>query len=176
MTCLRPLVVWLTCLGAIGLAFGCHPTADPTSPRSPTMMPGGASDADAESGPFAAGKKVFADQNCARCHSGGGAGGTPMGGPPGAGGPPGRGGPMAGGPPPDGPPPGAGGPPPGRGGGGRGPDLAHVGRDPNHTVEWLMGYVRNPRATKPDSRMPSFESKISEDDLRALAEYLASLK
>jgi hypothetical protein len=37
--------------------------------------------------------------------------------------------------------------------------------------------VRDPKATKPNSRMPPQpESKISDADLRAVAEYLASLK
>jgi cbb3-type cytochrome oxidase cytochrome c subunit len=58
----------------------------------------------------------------------------------------------------------------------RGPDLATVGSDPEHTVEWLMEYVQNPKSKKPEARMPGFEGKISEPDLRALAEYLASLK
>jgi cytochrome c2 len=95
----------------------------------------------------------------------GGPGGPPMvGGPPGGpGGPPGLGGPGG--------PPGPGGMMPGRG-----PDLGKVGQNPDHTVEWLMKYVRNPKSVKPESRMPSFEARIKDDDLRALGEYLASLK
>jgi mono/diheme cytochrome c family protein len=101
---------------------------------------------------FAAGKRVFT-QHCARCHSVGGAGGpgqVPGGGPGGPGG--------------------------GPGGRNRGPDLSTTGRDPNHTVDWLMAFVREPTSVKPRSRMPGFEGKITEPDLRALAEYLASLK
>jgi len=65
----------------------------------------------------------------------------------------------------------------GRGAGGRGPrgpDLSRAGAD--HTVDWLVEQIREPRSHKPDSRMPSYGDKISEDDLRALASYLASLK
>src|SRR5262249_3360757 len=58
----------------------------------------------------------------------------------------------------------------------RGPDLGRVGADPNHTVDWLSAYIRNPRAQKPNSRMPPYQGKIQEQDLRALAESLASLK
>ncbi len=58
----------------------------------------------------------------------------------------------------------------------RGPDLGKVGQDPAHTLDWLMEHIRNPKAHKPDSRMPPFEGKIKEEDLRAVAEYLASLK
>jgi cbb3-type cytochrome oxidase cytochrome c subunit len=65
----------------------------------------------------------------------------------------------------------------GRGGRGRGPDLSRVGANPSHTVDWFMKFVRNPQSIKPDSRMPAFEeAKINEEDLRALAQYLASLK
>ena len=59
----------------------------------------------------------------------------------------------------------------------KGPDLARIGKDPAHTVDWLMQYIRNPKSMKQRSGMPSFdESKISDADLRKLAEYLASLK
>jgi mono/diheme cytochrome c family protein len=59
---------------------------------------------------------------------------------------------------------------------GRGPDLSRVGANPTHTVEWLSDHVRNPRSHRPQSRMPGYEEKISREDLRSLAEYLASLK
>lgn len=142
-----------------------------------------------ETGPFAAGKKVFAANGCGRCHRmAGGPGGPQMaqgfGGPPpgapGPGGPP-EGAPGAGGPPPGGPGgppggPGQGGPGPGGPRGGRAPDLSKIGADPEHTVEWLMDFVRNPKAINPDAKMPAFGDRINDNDLRALAEYLASLK
>ena len=58
----------------------------------------------------------------------------------------------------------------------KGPDLATVGRDPAHTLDWFIEHVRNPKAHKADSKMPPFEGKIQDDDLKALAEYLGSLK
>lgn len=58
----------------------------------------------------------------------------------------------------------------------RGPDLSHVGADPIHTTDWLIEHIRNPKTHKPDSRMPPFDGKISAEDLKVLAEYLASLK
>lgn len=58
----------------------------------------------------------------------------------------------------------------------RGRDLTRVGADPNHTSQWLIEHVKNPRAHNPNSRMPAFEGKITEQDLNALAAYLASLK
>src|SRR5258708_354346 len=124
---------------------GANPGGAPGPVGQTGQVGGGSQD-------FAVGKRVFT-QNCARCHSIGGAGGPAEG----AGGGPGRGG---------------GGP----GGKNRGPDLSTVGRDPAHTVDWLMAFIREPTSKKPRSRMPGFEGKIAEADLRALAEYLASLK
>jgi mono/diheme cytochrome c family protein len=56
----------------------------------------------------------------------------------------------------------------------RGPDLGTVGT--KRSQDWLMEHVRNPKAHNPQSRMPGFEGKIDQADLRALGEYLASLK
>jgi mono/diheme cytochrome c family protein len=123
------------------------PIADNT-PRRMSSVASGATGGEVDR--LAAGRRVFEANDCARCHAVGG-------GPAGAGSPDGV-------------------PRMGRGGRNRGPDLAHVGQDPAHTVAWLMEHVRDPKSHKPESRMPSFEGKISEDDLRALAEYLASLK
>lgn len=128
---------------------------------------------------FAAGKKVYADNNCARCHKLGETGGGPsfggMGGPGGwKGGPPGGFAEGKKGPPGDiadgkkGPPP---------GGGMGGTDLTKVGADSKHTVAWLSAHIRDPKSHSPYSRMPaSGPDKISDTDLKALAEYLASLK
>jgi mono/diheme cytochrome c family protein/Zn-finger nucleic acid-binding protein len=59
---------------------------------------------------------------------------------------------------------------------GKGPNLSRVGANATHTVDWISEYIRNPKAQKPDSRMPGFANKIQAQDLRTLAEYLASLK
>jgi len=53
---------------------------------------------------------------------------------------------------------------------------AGTGRNPAHTVDWLMAFIRDPASQKPDSNMPGFEGRINDADLRALAEYLTSLK
>jgi hypothetical protein len=142
---------------------------------------------------YAAGKKVYADNTCAKCHKlgetggKGPAGGFPGG--PGAGGPggfpggPGAGGPGAGGPGAGGPGgfPGKGGPPVGGGfpGGGfpSGPDLTTVGADPKHTEQWLKEQIRDAKKHSPDSKMPSYPAdKISDADLDHLVKYLASRK
>jgi mono/diheme cytochrome c family protein len=59
---------------------------------------------------------------------------------------------------------------------GRGPNLAKVGADPSHTVEWFTAFIRNPRSVKPNIRMPAFEGRIQPNDLKLLAEYLTTLK
>ncbi|HEV3143589.1 MAG TPA: c-type cytochrome [Gemmataceae bacterium] len=163
---------WLLLLGFFGLiAFGvgCNWSSSTTS-SGPQGGPGPGSNAvpfDAESGPHAAGKKVLQNSGCFRCHTVDGArgavgGGMPMGGPP------------PGGPGPDGPGPGG----PGKGMmGSRGPDLGKVASNPERNVDWFIKYVRNPKSVRPEARMPSFdETKIKDSDLKALAEYLASLK
>ncbi len=126
-----------------------------------------------------AGRKIFDSQGCVRCHSLGGAvaggpmrGGRPPGGGPGAGlggGPGGRGG-MQGGPP--------GGPAGGGGGMGRnrGPDLTKVGAKQGRTADWIAAHIRDPKSHNQQSRMPGLAGKISEEDLKTLAEYLAGLK
>ena len=70
-------------------------------------------------------------------------------------------------------PPGEG---PGMGRGGKGPNLAKVGADPKHTKAWLSEHIRDPKSHVEESRMPKFEGKIKGDDLKALVDYLASLK
>jgi mono/diheme cytochrome c family protein len=143
------------------------PGPDMTTPEAPEPT-----------GPFAAGKKVFA-RSCARCHSTG----ENMGGPPKMGGEPGKGGPpeMAGEPGKGGPPPGGepgkGGPPRGpMGRMGRGPNLSKVAADPKHTREWIVEHIKDPQKHKPESRMPKFEGKLKDEDIQAVADYLASLK
>ena len=55
-----------------------------------------------------------------------------------------------------------------------GPDLTHVGkRLPD--IEWHIKHLKNPQSVRPDSTMPSYE-KLSEEKLRALSAYMASLK
>jgi mono/diheme cytochrome c family protein/uncharacterized protein YbaR (Trm112 family) len=63
-----------------------------------------------------------------------------------------------------------------RGRGGRGPDLSRVGAKPGRTIDWLAEQIRDPQSHRPDSRMPGYAGKISDDDIHALAAYLASLK
>jgi cbb3-type cytochrome c oxidase subunit II len=57
-----------------------------------------------------------------------------------------------------------------------GPDLMHAGsREPTDDVAWVIQHLRDPRAIRPWSAMPSY-AHLSETDLAALAEYVVSLK
>lgn len=59
----------------------------------------------------------------------------------------------------------------------KGPDLGKVGQEAGRDVEWFVAYVRDPKSKKPDSGMPPFEpQKLSDSELRAVGEYLTSLK
>jgi mono/diheme cytochrome c family protein len=57
-----------------------------------------------------------------------------------------------------------------------GPDLTHVGADPSHTADWIAAHIKNPKSHNPNSRMPAFEGRISDADLKTLSEYLAAQK
>jgi mono/diheme cytochrome c family protein len=58
---------------------------------------------------------------------------------------------------------------------GKGPDLSHVGS--KRPADWIAEHIRDPKAHAAQSRMPRYpESKISQTDLKVLADYLASLK
>ena len=60
-------------------------------------------------------------------------------------------------------------------GGTNGPDLSAVGADAKHTPKWLETKIVNPKASKPDSAMPPYDS-IKGKDLSNLVAYLGSLK
>jgi mono/diheme cytochrome c family protein len=57
-----------------------------------------------------------------------------------------------------------------------GPDLAHVASAEGHTREWLMGYVRDPHGQNPQAKMPAFGSKLTEEELNGVADFLVTLK
>jgi mono/diheme cytochrome c family protein len=57
-----------------------------------------------------------------------------------------------------------------------GPDLAKVAADETHTREWLMNYVRDPHGQNPQAKMPAFGSKLGEDNLGKVADFLLTLK
>ena len=150
--------------GLLGLTFlilvGCKREEQPPPQGGPNNFPGpppmpGPPPVLEETEPHAAGKKVYNANGCMRCHTmGGPQAGPPIGGPP-------MGGPPMGKPPMP----------------GKGPDLAKVAsKGEKRGVEWFISYVSHPKKVNPESRMPPFEKKIKDKDMRALAEFLSSLK
>ena len=58
---------------------------------------------------------------------------------------------------------------------GKGPELTTVGGKRERA--WIIDHVRDPRAHNKMSKMPAYDaSKISDADMQALGDYLASLK
>jgi cbb3-type cytochrome oxidase cytochrome c subunit len=62
----------------------------------------------------------------------------------------------------------------GMGGLGRGPPLANVSA--KRSRDWIVAHIRNPKGHNAQSRMPSFEGKLSDEDLEALADFVLGLK
>jgi mono/diheme cytochrome c family protein len=58
---------------------------------------------------------------------------------------------------------------------GEGPNLAGIAKKPDRTADWIVAHVKNPTTHKETSSMPAFEGKVTDSDLKALAEYLLTL-
>ncbi|HXD88726.1 MAG TPA: c-type cytochrome [Urbifossiella sp.] len=56
----------------------------------------------------------------------------------------------------------------------KGPNLSKAGA--THDAEWLAEHVKNPKIHKPGSNMPEFASKLSAEELKNVAEFMATLK
>jgi cytochrome c553 len=62
-------------------------------------------------------------------------------------------------------------------GGSIGPDLKHIGSAKGMTKEWLTDYIRDPKSQRPEAKlMPAFGDKLSDEQIRSLAEWLAAKK
>ena len=59
-------------------------------------------------------------------------------------------------------------------GGTDGPDLSHVGSE--HDQAYLERLIADPESVDPNAEMPSFRSRLSEAELKAIAAYLAARK
>jgi mono/diheme cytochrome c family protein len=55
-----------------------------------------------------------------------------------------------------------------------GPDLTHAGRE--RDAVWIAEKIVDPMASDPKSRMPSLSDKMSPEDVRLMAEFLARRK
>jgi len=58
----------------------------------------------------------------------------------------------------------------------RAPNLAKTGADAEHTADWFIALIRDPKSKNPKAQMRAFHDSIKDDDLHALAEFLVSLK
>ena len=56
----------------------------------------------------------------------------------------------------------------------KGPNLSKAGT--THDAEWLAEHVRNPKVHTPTSNMPAFASKLSAEEIKNVAEFLATMK
>ena len=59
---------------------------------------------------------------------------------------------------------------------GKGPDLSKVGSKPDRTADWIADHIKNPKLHKHGSTMPEFEGKLTPDQIKELAEFLAAKK
>ena len=59
-------------------------------------------------------------------------------------------------------------------GGSSGPNLSDVGS--RRSREYIVEQIKNPRSHKSSSDMPSFEGRLPEKDIQALADYLSDQK
>ena len=57
-----------------------------------------------------------------------------------------------------------------------GPDLSKITEDPSKNADWIAEHVKNPKTHSPESRMPSFDGRLTPEQIRKLADYVMSLK
>jgi mono/diheme cytochrome c family protein len=55
-----------------------------------------------------------------------------------------------------------------------GPDLTQIGE--KHDAKWLQSWIADPEAIKADADMPAFGDRLSPDELKAVADFLAARK
>lgn len=60
------------------------------------------------------------------------------------------------------------------GGKGKAPDLSAVGG--KHDAAWITAHTKNPKDHNPMSKMPAFEGKLTEAQIKLVADHLAALK
>jgi mono/diheme cytochrome c family protein len=59
---------------------------------------------------------------------------------------------------------------------GKGPNLAGFGSKADKPADWIAVHIKTPKAHKPESGMPGFDGKIPEADIKAIAQYVTTLK
>jgi mono/diheme cytochrome c family protein len=58
----------------------------------------------------------------------------------------------------------------------KGPNLNKIGAEPNRTADWLADYIRDPKSKRADAKMPGFAGKITDAQVKELADWLAAKK
>jgi cytochrome c553 len=58
----------------------------------------------------------------------------------------------------------------------KGPNLTHIGSEPGRTADWIADYIREPKPKSGKTHMPGFQGTLKDEEIRALAEYLAAQK
>jgi cbb3-type cytochrome oxidase cytochrome c subunit len=58
----------------------------------------------------------------------------------------------------------------------KGPDLAHVASKEGRNAEWFIAFLKDPKKDNPMSKMPPVGKNMKDEELKAIAEFLASLK
>jgi mono/diheme cytochrome c family protein len=59
----------------------------------------------------------------------------------------------------------------------KGPDLAKITTRPGRDADYIARFIRDPKGVKPDAKlMPAFAGKLTDDEIRSLAEYVAAMK
>ena len=61
-------------------------------------------------------------------------------------------------------------------GGKEGPDLTHAAKKPDHTADWFVKWITDPSAVNPDAEMPPLGGKLTDQEMQAIANYLAARK
>ena len=59
----------------------------------------------------------------------------------------------------------------------KGPNLSRIGSATGRDAAYFEKFIRDPRSVRPEAKlMPAFGDKLTADEIRSLAEYLANLK
>ena len=58
----------------------------------------------------------------------------------------------------------------------KGPNLEHIGSEKGMSVTAIADYIRDPKSQDKDAKMPAFEGKLTEKEIRELAKFLAAQK
>lgn len=62
-------------------------------------------------------------------------------------------------------------------GGSRGPDLSKIGANKGRNAEWFAAWIRDPKSVDPNAKlMPAFKDKLTDAQIKELAEWLAAKK